>query len=611
MHVNNRNLCENCFEELSQDVASCSFCGYAPGTREADSNLPAGTVLMGKYIIGKVLGKGGFGVTYLAWDLKAEQKTAIKEYMPDTLSYRIPGSTVVSTYSGEKEQSFRLGSEKFYEEAKTISRFSGHPNIIHVYEFFYENNTAYFVMEYIDGVDLKAYVQQKDGRLSEEEAIRIAMPVMEALSVVHSIGILHRDISPDNIYVTKAGEVRLLDFGAARQVLGDVSKSLSVVLKPGFAPIEQYQSHGKQGPWTDVYALAATVYYCITGNVPVSAMDRIETDTLKTPAQFGAVVSQAVWNILQKALALRATERYLTMAEFNQALKSPDTPANGAMPEILERVPEPMRKERRNWIPYLLVCMLLVISIVAGITLWRGGAKNDEMVNATSVDAKASTVIKSAETSTSISTIPSVETQTAVPSTHDTNPGITDDGQITTVKEVDYLYTNSFFSVICKYSGEWKNQKPNGRGTLVLEEDFSKYYWGKGSKFTGTFTDGVLNGQGTCIYADGCLYDGNYENGLMEGEGICTFTNGDVYEGQWKNDKMEGQGTYTSKNGEKYEGQWVKSKKEGQGTKIYKDGSKYVGEWKNGKRNGNGILYGSNGDVLKKGSWANDKYTGE
>ena len=194
--------------------------------------------------------------------MKMDMKVAIKEYLPDTIAYRTPGATLMSTYAGEKHDAYQLGAEKFYEEARTIAKFNGHPNIINVQQFFYENNTAYFVMEYIEGIDLKKYATQKGGKLNEQEVLKIILPIVDALIVVHSVGVLHRDISPDNIYITNDGTVKLLDFGAAGQVLGEHSKSLSVILKPGFAPIEQYQTKGKQGPWTDVYALAATMYYC-------------------------------------------------------------------------------------------------------------------------------------------------------------------------------------------------------------------------------------------------------------------------------------------------------------------------------------------------------------
>ncbi|MHB8065355.1 MAG: serine/threonine protein kinase, partial [Ruminiclostridium sp.] len=384
MLVNKKNLCAHCFEGLSDNVAFCEFCGNSVDNNEQQtSNLPAGTILLGKFIIGKLLGKGGFGVTYLAYDLIRECKVAIKEYMPDTLSYRTPGNTLVSTYLGEKEESFKLGAEKFYEEAKTVSKFNGHPNIINVSEFFYENNTAYFVMEYIDGMDLKTYVMQKGGKISEEESITLLSPIMDALIIVHSIGILHRDISPDNIYITKDGDVKLLDFGAARQVMGEKSKSLSVVLKPGFAPMEQYQSRGNQGPWTDVYALAATMYYSLVGQVPEAAMDRIDNDNLKSPAELGVNVQPKMEKILSKALSLRAADRYQSMGEFKQAVINGEisTPSND---KILVEKPEvgiikPTLKSGKLIISLATAGVIFVLACI-GFAIWQNSLNDSTEV---------------------------------------------------------------------------------------------------------------------------------------------------------------------------------------------------------------------------------------
>lgn len=325
LNINNKNLCKGCFINIVKNSTACSHCGYKLGEESSmPMVLPIGTILLGKYIIGMVLGKGGFGVTYLAYSIKDKKKVAIKEYLPDTLIHRNTGDTLVSTYQGDKQTAFYIGSEKFYEEAKTIARFNGHPNIINVYEFFYENNTAYFVMEYIEGIDLMKYIAKNGGRISFERTIKLITPIIDALIVIHGVGVLHRDISPDNIYIANDGTVKLLDFGSARQVLGEQSKSLSVVLKPGFAPVEQYQTRGKQGPWTDVYALAATMYYCMTGKVPESAMDRIVEDNLKSLTEQGIQINPQIERILLKALSVIASNRYQSIIELKNELTKPN-----------------------------------------------------------------------------------------------------------------------------------------------------------------------------------------------------------------------------------------------------------------------------------------------
>jgi len=310
LNINNQNLCEYCFEQLPGKTKSCPCCPGEHNITKYPTALPEKTILVGRYSVGKVLGKGGFGITYLCYDLKEGKKVAIKEYFPDTLAHRNTGETAVTSYDDARLESFRIGAEKFYEEAKMVARFNGNPNIISVYEFFYENNTAYFVMEYLSGTDMKGYLEQHGGRISESEVLYIAKRAIEALMIIHSTGVLHRDISPDNIFICDNGDVKLIDFGAARQVIADASNSLSVILKHGFAPIEQYQRKGKQGAWTDIYALGASMYYSITGKLPDDAMSRLEE-----PALDFSGVSPKFAAVIDRMLAVKADDRYRTVFE--------------------------------------------------------------------------------------------------------------------------------------------------------------------------------------------------------------------------------------------------------------------------------------------------------
>ena len=313
--LNDKNLCEHCFSEIEENADKCPNCLSEKNNSKYPTALPEGTILAGRYVVGRVLGKGGFGITYLCYDTRENKTVAVKEYLPDHLTHRNTGETQVSTYSGETEEYFRTGAQKFFEEAKLVSNFNGNPNIISVYEFFYENNTTYFVMEYLDGVDLKTYIKQKGGKIPEGEALYIADKVIQALMIVHSTNILHRDISPDNIFICSDGKIKLIDFGAARQVMGEVSKSLSVVLKEGFAPPEQYNARGKQGPWTDIYALGATLYYSLTGEVLDNAMIRV-TDGSKLNLES---VSPDFANIITKMLEIKKEDRYQNTIELSQA----------------------------------------------------------------------------------------------------------------------------------------------------------------------------------------------------------------------------------------------------------------------------------------------------
>ena len=284
--------------------------------------LLQGIELNNRYKIDDILGHGWFGITYSALDKILNVKVAIKEYLPRQLATRAEGQTKVSIFTGESRKHYDYGLKKFLEEAQSIAQFSHHPNIVSARDYFETNNTAYMVMEYIEGVTLKEYLEQKGGRIPFEEAKAIMMPVMDALREVHSVGLLHRDISPDNIYITTTGQVKVLDFGAARYYAGEQSKSLSVILKPGYAPEEQYRSSGKQGTWTDVYATGATIYRVISGKTPPEALDRKEEDTLELPSQMGISIPADAEKALLKALAVSAVQRFQTMGEFQAALNN-------------------------------------------------------------------------------------------------------------------------------------------------------------------------------------------------------------------------------------------------------------------------------------------------
>ena len=281
--------------------------------------LPEGTVLAGQYVIEKVLGQGGFGITYRAVDHKSGQKVAVKEFFPDSLATR--QATTAIPFSGERGDSFSYGKTCFLQEAQTLAQFIGNENIVRIHTYFEENGTAYFVMDYIEGTSLDVYIKEHGGRLDWEETAKILIPVMDALGAVHEKGIVHRDVTPDNIYITKDGTIKLLDFGAARYSVGDKSRSLDIVLKHGFAPKEQYARHGRQGPFTDVYALGATFYYALTGKRPPDSVERMDEDDLVPPNTLGVKLPEAVENAILMALSVQPQDRFQTMAAFKNAMK--------------------------------------------------------------------------------------------------------------------------------------------------------------------------------------------------------------------------------------------------------------------------------------------------
>ena len=313
-------ICYNCFREKG-DSSVCPHCRYdaAASKGRFPTALPAGIDIGKDFILGRVLGQGGFGITYIAWDRKNNLRVAIKEYFPDSMAAR-DGTRKVTPYTGERGEGFLYGKKCFLEEAKTLATFIGNKNIVRVFRYFEENGTAYFVMEYVEGTSLKDYLKKHGGKISFEEAKRILIPMMDALTVVHSKGIVHRDISPDNIIITKSGRIKLLDFGAARYSLGDMSRSLDVVLKHGYAPREQYSRHGRQGPFTDVYSLAATFYRSITGVVPQDSIDRMDDDQLITPYYYCSDLTPQGEFALYKGLAVQPADRFQSTQQLKECL---------------------------------------------------------------------------------------------------------------------------------------------------------------------------------------------------------------------------------------------------------------------------------------------------
>ena len=314
MQFKGMNLCDFCFEKTPPGSV-CQKCGLSHSTYRVEAGLlMPGAILAGKYVIGRLLGRGGFGATYLAYSGARNEVVAIKEYYPAGIATRNKGEEKISIVSDSKRAVFERGATRFLKEAKTMSRFNANKNVVSVYEFFYANDTAYYSMEYLHGIDLKEYTDRHGGRLREAEAVTIMKGICEALVAVHSTQTLHRDISPDNIYICTNGDVKLIDFGAAKQVVGGANRMYSVVLKQGYAPAEQYKTNGRQGVWTDLYATGASMYYAITGKPPLDAMNRVENPELSFGGAVG--ISRKFISIIRKCLQPRIEDRYQSALEL-------------------------------------------------------------------------------------------------------------------------------------------------------------------------------------------------------------------------------------------------------------------------------------------------------
>ena len=355
--------CMNCLGEYdTEHFDTCPYCGFAIGTPPGEEyHLFPGTVLAGHYVMGTVLGFGGFGITYRAWDEQLNSGVAIKEYYPMGQVNRIPGEREINSLAGKSALVFRNGVEDFKEEARNTSRFNTHPNIVHVYDVIEENNTAYQVMELLNGENLYEFMQHHGGRISVPEAVDIFSQLSEALKELHSKGLIHCDLSPDNFFVCTNGNVKLLDLGAARYA-GEREDRGNIVLKVGMAPPEQY-FEAEKGPWTDVYALSASLYWALTGEKPEESTDRQREDNLIPPSQLNPEIPPSLERTILKGMELMPELRFQSIEEFGQALR-------GEM-QVLDSGEMIRRRKRMRTLITGTAAVIAIGGITAGAWMYR------------------------------------------------------------------------------------------------------------------------------------------------------------------------------------------------------------------------------------------------
>ena len=341
--------CMKCMHPLAAGETVCPECGRAYGSVNAESfALKPGTILEGKYLVGEMLGQGGFGITYIGFDLLLEQKVAIKECYPMSTGMvsREGHSTVVWSSAMMGKTGTQKGFDSFLREARKMAKLGGIPGVVGVKSVFIQNETAYIVMDFIEGETLLKKLQ-KNGPMDFDSCVKLMTPIMQALSEVHEHGIIHRDISPDNIMVRPDGKLILLDLGAAKDLDiqgndGSVQSS-QMVAKHGFSPIEQYSKSGKVGPWTDIYAMAATIYYCCTGILPPPATDRTIDDTLACQPR----LTQAQFDILADCMHMRPQDRPQSMDTLLQMLTHPQGEVKAEPPKVIPEVEPPKPVETK------------------------------------------------------------------------------------------------------------------------------------------------------------------------------------------------------------------------------------------------------------------------
>lgn len=360
--------------------------------------LKPGVILKERYKIEEVIGAGGFGITYRAWDPLLQSYVAIKEYYPSGIATRSADSSKVCVPVGQEQREYHRGKIRFLKEAQDVARFQSEPNIVSIYDYLEENDTAYMVMEYLHGCTLKQYIREHGGRLDTDHILHICLSVLDALAVVHKAGMIHRDISPENIFICEDLTVKLIDFGAAKQVYLDGEQTMSVVLKPGYAPPEQYAKKDKQGPWTDIYALGATLYFAATGEKPEESFGRVLEDTIKPVCEVNPEIPRAMSQVIMRAMSVKIEDRYQTVEAMREALLAGEGQNAQMEPYVIpaSRISKRNLPKKRGFligVAFCIVIMLVVTGIwMAGRVAKKAGTATATEMNAASTEAQTATM---------------------------------------------------------------------------------------------------------------------------------------------------------------------------------------------------------------------------
>lgn len=431
------NRCSKCMEEIHG--YPCPRCKFDIASFQPKSYaLAPNTILHGRYLLGVPLGQGGFGITYIAWDLEEKKKVAVKELYPSghASRYSTGGTDVI--WSGDRESKLLMvdGPAVFRKEAAKMQKLKDVPQVVQVCEVFTDNNTAYIVMDFVAGITLKDYLME-NGPLNWDKTQKLLAPAIEAMIRVHKAGLIHRDISPDNMMIEPSGKIRILDLGAAKDLNTNSGASSMIVAKGGFSPLEQYSQRGGSGTWTDVYALAATICYTLSGKTLPASVDRVNGDGDLWEQPVYKKLPPHVLAALQKALAVSPKDRTQTMEQFlsDLRLSKPDAKKADAKraDTTKQEVPKPEEKKKsgRSTAAIVALVLLCCVAIVAiGI---RFGSVLEEKArdilgnpvtveNTPTTRKPTSTTAASKEPTTKATTAPTTKATTAPTTAPTTKP---------------------------------------------------------------------------------------------------------------------------------------------------------------------------------------------
>jgi serine/threonine protein kinase len=601
-------------------------------------SIPLGTIIS-DYQIESILGQGSFGITYLAVDRMLNRKVAIKEYFPREFAARDGTLKVRAAGNREDRDNFVWGLDSFLKEARILALFD-HPNIVPVRRFFESNGTAYLVMDYCDGVPLDELIK-KNGVINQSQLVSLINPILDALDLIHKSNFLHRDIKPANIFIKDNGAPVLLDFGAARQDLVSHSKSVTSLATPGYGAIEQYSTHGNQGPWTDIYGFGATLYRAITGNKPDDATDRLLNDRLLPLSKSqGGRFDPKILNAIDSSMAVRPENRPQSVSDWkklfgdeiknlsknNSPKKSPPIESDETLNIVINAPPTSNKnkntdinlnesekngsiKKKNLKLVGSISGVIVIVSLIGLVYFDKNKsatiAKNDSVSPVAIPQSSSIPNAKNPET-TLPSQAPNQGAQSPEPKKDEKKSTVLQP----CVGQPSKAWTDCYGLVTWpkrdtdqiaeSYAGEFKNGNFEGKG---------KYTYGNGAVYTGEFRAGQKHGNGSMDAPNSYRYSGGWLRDKFHGSGTMEFLNekgaGQKYVGQFAEGMFNGKGTYTWPSGQKFVGSYVNDRRNGQGTLTYSDGRKYVGNFVNDIFDGQGAFYDAKGTLVYQGLWEN------